>query len=369
MDFDDSKFFYLLGNIIPVKGYFRSIILDLQLVNFKFIPNDLFNLINKFNNKKVSEIYNYYNDKDTITEYLNFLLTNKYIFLGSSSYKNSFRSINTNWIAPAKITNCILDISSKTIATLNSIVRELDLLDCKSIQFRFLSSEANSIDLSLIFDITSSSRINSISLIIPFNEKYTDEYLLEHIKLNPRIHQIIIYNCESEENYFLIGFVKVIKVCNLKLNVKACGVISSMYFSPTIETFTEARHHNTCLNRKISIDSEGNIKNCPSMSQSFGNIRDTTLEEALAHPDFKKYWNIKKDDISKCKDCEFRYICTDCRAYIDDPDDMYSAPLKCGYDPYTGIWEEWSTNPLKQKAITYYGMEHLVASNTGGTNS
>ena len=97
------------------------------------------------------------------------------------------------------------------------------------------------------------------------------------------------------------------------------------------------------------------------MTRSFGNIRDTSLSEALAHPDFKKYWNIKKDDITKCKDCEFRYICTDCRAYIDDSEDIYSAPLKCGYDPYTGVWEDWSTNPLKQKAIEYYGMQDLVA--------
>ena len=97
------------------------------------------------------------------------------------------------------------------------------------------------------------------------------------------------------------------------------------------------------------------------MTQNYGNIRDTTLKQAMSHPDFKKYWNIKKDDITKCKDCEFRYICTDCRVYIDDSEDIYSAPLKCGYDPYTGVWEDWSTNPLKQKAIEYYGMQDLVA--------
>jgi SPASM domain peptide maturase of grasp-with-spasm system len=96
------------------------------------------------------------------------------------------------------------------------------------------------------------------------------------------------------------------------------------------------------------------------MAQSFGNIRDTTLQEALEHPDFKKYWNVKKDEIAVCKDCEFRYICTDCRAYIENPEDMYSKPLKCGYNPYTAEWEEWSTNPLKQKAIEYYGMQELV---------
>jgi hypothetical protein len=61
-----------------------------------------------------------------------------------------------------------------------------------------------------------------------------------------------------------------------------------------------------------------------------------------------------------CKDCEFRYICTDCRAYLEDPYNEYSKPLKCGYDPYTGEWSEWSTNPLKQAAIKYYGMEETV---------
>jgi len=127
-----------------------------------------------------------------------------------------------------------------------------------------------------------------------------------------------------------------------------------------IESFTEAQHHNTCLNRKISIDSEGNIKNCPSMKESYGNIRDTTLQEALEKPGFKKYWNINKDQVEVCKDCEFRYICTDCRAYLEAPENIYSKPLKCGYNPYTCEWEEWSTNPLKQKAIEYYGMQGLV---------
>ncbi|WP_161094292.1 hypothetical protein [Elizabethkingia anophelis] len=33
-----------------------------------------------------------------------------------------------------------------------------------------------------------------------------------------------------------------------------------------------------------------------------------------------------------------------------------SKPLKCGYNPYTGEWEDWNKNILKQKAIKYYGM-------------
>ena len=141
-----------------------------------------------------------------------------------------------------------------------------------------------------------------------------------------------------------------------------CGIISPDYFTINIKTFTEAQKHNTCLNRKISIDTEGYIRNCPSMKEHYGNIKDTTLQQALEHPDFKKYWFVNKDQISVCKDCEFRYICTDCRAYIENPEDMYSKPLKCGYNPYTCEWEEWSTNPLKQKAIDHYAMRELVKS-------
>ncbi|MDQ1098727.1 SPASM domain peptide maturase of grasp-with-spasm system [Chryseobacterium sp. SORGH_AS909] len=95
------------------------------------------------------------------------------------------------------------------------------------------------------------------------------------------------------------------------------------------------------------------------MSRNFGNIKNISLEEAVNHKDFKQYWNLTKDSIEVCKDCELRYVCTDCRAYTEQTHTKdgldISKPLKCGYDPYTGTWKEWSTNPLKQKAIKAYG--------------
>lgn len=37
--------------------------------------------------------------------------------------------------------------------------------------------------------------------------------------------------------------------------------------------------------------------------------------------------------------CEFRYICIDCRAYLVAPENIYSKPQKCGYDPFTNKWK------------------------------
>jgi SPASM domain peptide maturase of grasp-with-spasm system len=155
-----------------------------------------------------------------------------------------------------------------------------------------------------------------------------------------------------------MGYVMLVKR-NI-VNEKHCGIINKEYFYSNIKLFSESQHHNTCLNKKIAIDKDGNIKNCPSMAESFGNIKDSRLDKAINHPNFKKYWNITKDQVEICKDCEFRHICTDCRAYTENADDQYSKPLKCGYNPYTNVWEEWTTSPFKQKALEHYGMQDLV---------
>ena len=126
---------------------------------------------------------------------------------------------------------------------------------------------------------------------------------------------------------------------------RCCGQIHPAYFVTNLEAFSEAQKHNSCLNRKISIDARGEIKNCPSLPRSFGNAREASLHSALAQRDFTALWSINKDQIAVCKDCEFRYICTDCRAYLSDPSDLYAKPSKCTYDPYTAEWRDAEGRP------------------------
>ena len=96
------------------------------------------------------------------------------------------------------------------------------------------------------------------------------------------------------------------------------------------------------------------------MSRNFGHMDNTRLADVLADPAFKKNWLVNKDCIAVCRDCEFRHVCTDCRAYVEQPDDLYSRPLKCGYDPYANVWQDWATSPLKQDAIAYYGLANVT---------
>src|SRR5690606_5687364 len=118
------------------------------------------------------------------------------------------------------------------------------------------------------------------------------------------------------------------------------------------------------LHKKVSVDKDGVIRNCPAMPESFGNIIRTSIANVLGNSEITKYWNVTKDMVEICKDCEFRHICTDCRAYTERTHIVsgldISKPLKCGYNPYTNVWSDWSSNPLKNEAIEYYGLKEII---------
>lgn len=363
-----EEVFKITQNCVPVKGINRSVICDLQRNTYDIIPTDLYNILISHEDKTLRELKEYFENKfnETIDEYFEFLLVKEYIF-----YTNTpswFPKLNRQWNYPFEISNAIIDSNKYSQYDIYTVLKQLDEINCKHIEIRFYDNNPiKEIERIILFLDKIESIIVSVGFAIPnkinISKKHYQELLIE----SPRISYLVIHGSDINEvvkpirdktGYMIFSKDKIeSEIC--------CGVINSNYFITNMKTFTESLKFNSCLNRKVSIDVNGNIKNCPSMPQSFGNIKDFTLQEALSHKDFKKYWNITKDQIEICKDCEFRYICTDCRAYTERTQfgkenlDL-SKPLKCGYSPYTNEWEEWSTNPLKQKAIEYYGMQELV---------
>ena len=357
------SYFLLYSNCLVVKGASQYIICDMQRTNFTSINKSTAEIIKILSKNSISKVKEHFeNQLDAEIDKFIEDLIEKELGFKTDSPKN-FPALSLEWKMPYKITNAIIDISN-TKLDYSNILKDLDHLGCISLEIRAFSCV--SIDfIHKLLSGTETSRLRSIELLLKYDaELGVDEAAIcKLLKDHRRIISLVIHSAPFEQQYQgeNRAFGTITDVID---SSKHCGLVSEGYFEINIPLFTESQHHNTCLNRKISIDVDGNIKNCPSMAQSFGNIRDTTLQEALDHPDFKKYWNINKDKIHVCKDCEFRYVCTDCRAYIEDPADIYSKPLKCGYNPYTGEWSEWSTNPLKQKAIEYYGMESMRQAQT-----
>lgn len=349
-----DKPFVLYASCIPVKGFKQSVIVDIHRQNIFHIPNSLYDLLNNHKSKTIKEIKDYYKNQysEIIDDYFNFLVKNDIVFF--TNEPNSFPELDLTWKSPFEITNCIIDIDRNTNHNYENIFKKLREVSCPHLQIRSFSNRDINYFVQIL-ELLEDSNFLSVELIIKHSDTLAINEIEKLVKKYPRIFNIIIHSA-PETSCILLHPEKMGNIFYSSKNISSpmdCGCISSDNFVINTKTFTESLNYNSCLNRKISIDCNGYIKNCPSLKKDFGNIDNVSLQEIIKQKELQKYWNIKKDSIKVCSDCEYRYICTDCRAIIKDINDIYSQPAKCSYNPYIAKWkgeegfitvEEWQTN-------------------------
>lgn len=362
-----DKYVHVHADCIPVKGVRRSAFYDLTRAEIILFPSSYYDILDIFKTQKLGAIINDIEDdeqKGYFMEFMEFLLENELIMFVKDS--SPFPPIQEAWDTPHAIQNAIIDVDKK-IHDFGKIFRELDALGCEYVQIRSFSNLLKIKDWDEILSKAYHTSIEKIELLLRYDGSIADKDYVAFMEKNFIISSLIIHSSPRDKEVMVnYGFedplshviAKSISFTEEHIHSKKhCGIINTKSFSyPSVSSFFENKFHNGCLNRKISVDSDGYIRNCPSMPQSYGNANDTSLEEVLSKKSFKEVWNLHKDQIETCQVCEFRYVCTDCRAYLENPENQYSKPLKCGYNPHTNEWEEWSANPLKQKAMKYYEM-------------
>jgi SPASM domain peptide maturase of grasp-with-spasm system len=342
----------LFSNCILVKGIKNHIICDLQMQRYIQVPAEFSEVILNLDNSTLLGIEEKFNQAvfQNILSVYNVLVVKGYMHFFDEITVQRFIDLSFDWDEKCLVSNAIVDYNRYSNFPWLKIFADLQDLGCEHVQIRNFENSS----LSLLSQILSESNIfsfASLSLIVKYNSQIIENVEMLVNKYSA-ICEIIIFSAPKDKK--LIINTCTISYITESLSKFHCGNISKNYFSINIDTFTEAQNHNTCLNRKIGIDEEGNIKNCPSMTTVYGNIHSDSILSIVQDLSFQKLWNIHKGVVHKCKDCEFRFICTDCRAYRENPNDLNSAPLKCGYNPTTGIWETWSKNPLKSKVMDNY---------------
>ena len=337
---EPNKYYRLFAPCIPVKGFRRSVIADLNRHQLFYIPNKLYQILTRGKNRTWSDLMEKYGDDnlDTLTYYFDFLLQNELIFPFNKEELAHFPSLSLQWDFPSDCSNAILDIGHSSNCDVAKAIAKLDKISCYHLQIRLLC-EVKQTYLEKLLELTNNTSIRTVQLMMDYYQNI-DNHLDTLFEKYWKLVKVEMFGSPENRSTSLKGnLALVVYYADKVLKPENCGVVSTDYFCIEMKHFTESQRHNTCLNRKICIDAEGNIKNCPAMAKSYGNIKDTTLEEAINKPGFKDLWYICKDQIDVCKDCEFRYMCTDCRCFIKDPDNIYSQPAKCPYNPYICLWE------------------------------
>lgn len=345
-----QTYFRIYANCIPVRGKYRGIICDLLLERYRIIPNELVDVLHLLKSKTVNEVQLHFNNElnKGIEKYIDLL--HKEDWGHWTDDPERFPDLNLHWDSPFKIQNCIIDISDfqGAIGRIEKFITQLNDYFCEAGQVRFFT-KISVLDLELLMDIINRSTIRYLEIYLQFSAEFEEEVLKRFASAHPKLRSVIVYGSDFEKMTSLNEMQQGSLYFTLhQINSEThCGQVDPRIFNLNIMSFIESYSFNSCLNRKISMDKKGYIKNCPSMKRHFGSIEQTSVGAVLEDGAFLNYWKITKDHIDDCKDCEFRYICTDCRAYVEMPENIHSKPLKCGYNIETGTWEDWASNPLK----------------------
>ena len=300
-----NEFFIFYSNISIIKGFKRTLLVDMQLKKNYLISNILLDFINddRINLSKIDSLTQ--ESKKIIKKWLDYFIENN---LGH--YTNNpelFPKMSSVFYSSSQITNLVIEISKTNYEKLTTeVLPKIDKLGVKAMVIIFVDQTFDFEDFNQYFR---DSGVEHIELYLPFN--IYDDIKFKLISTQKRIRKITFYGLQNSKENCLYNDLIIEFLVNRVSLIKSCGNIFVSDNLINNKIIFESINHNSCLNKKLAIDKDGNIKNCPSMPESFGNIKDTTIEQALNHPNFKKYWNITKDQIEVCKDCEFRHICTD----------------------------------------------------------
>ena len=339
-DINKNNYLYLFSDCFLVKGHTRTMICDVSRKKMFFINNPYYDVLLELKHTKIGEFVSSLEGEDDLKEFEKFiihLLNNELVVVVSDIER--FPPIEIQWDSPYKVANAIIDIREKE-QPFKKIFQQLDNLLCPQIQIRsyvYLTPEKIEAILKSYNEI---ANFRHIQILLAYNESIdvnelkalTNKFYMISLVIHS-VSENKIDELNKQRNSYITFIEQTIDSCN------SCGIINKNSLGlSTLEYFIENIKYNGCLNRKISIDENGEIKNCPSITTSYGNINDESLEKVIEFSSFRKLWDINKDNIKTCQDCEYRYVCTDCRAYLEDQNDIYSKPLKCSYDPYTGQW-------------------------------
>jgi radical SAM additional 4Fe4S-binding domain len=274
----------------------------------------------------------YPNEYSAIFDYLEFFIAEEFGFWTEEPER--FPALKFDMEVPYLISNCTLDINSNSRHNYASIMGQLDQLGCPFLEVRIFDPMGLSF-LKSMLESTDGKRIRNVEIFIKYDESLMNlSDILELMHFHQVLGSIVIFGAPEKEHHKQIQ--QTIDYTTEEITgAECCGNISREYFAINTEIFTEAVRFNSCLNRKISIDVNGQIKNCPSMTESYGSIENNSLYAIAITKPFQKIWSVTKDEIKVCRDCQFRYICTDCRAFVED---VHDKPFKCNYDPYTHTW-------------------------------
>ncbi|MGI6163432.1 MAG: radical SAM/SPASM domain-containing protein [Bacillota bacterium] len=126
--------------------------------------------------------------------------------------------------------------------------------------------------------------------------------------------------------------------CPTNVEVLAPRYNTEPDFQTSYTSYATNKQWNNCWFGKAAITATGDVLPCVfARSNVVGNVKKNDLQ--TIRDNLYRKWEITKDKVEGCQDCEYRYACHDCRPLSEGLSGYIQAKYpRCCYDPYTGHW-------------------------------
>jgi SPASM domain peptide maturase of grasp-with-spasm system len=324
-------YFSVFKCCVFVKGSKKAAIYDVFREELMHIPLSLYDLIETHKNKRIIDIYNeFIGEEDILNEYFQFLKEKEIIFFSKQKDTlNNFPEIDFKYEQTNLLTNIVICFNeSVELSSIVKVLMNIEDVRCKYIQLRFGPNLSFKKIENIICLFIEAEILRGLSIFI--NSKTYETEIGSDLFSHPIIQDVTVYNSDSD----ITGIDKTRFYshsdfpCFRSLNEERFK-----HFQPNILSFSESKGYNSYYNRKSFINVNGDIFQSPFTEKVFGNIYKDSLKEITRTASYQQLWNVTKDKISVCKDCEFRYVCIDGRVPIKKGDNFYYS-TDCKYSPY-----------------------------------
>lgn len=292
--------FFLSTDCKIIAGENGACIYDLRRQNYVTLDVEYANFLLDNNFESVKNL------DELDKSFVNFLKNNEYIVIIPAEFKSNFPPLSNDFHTNSHLTGCIIE--QPNIDQIGKIIDKIYIESLCENYTVHITEAVKSNSILRFLDLTSFYRIPSIDLVfhnslINFNDG--KEILMENVFVN----SISCYN--SDYDFFEIIRGELLMSC--KSAFKDTFSISSKNFFVNIPFFTESLQFNTYFNRKIFVDSDGNIYPHKGSSLNKGHYSSVNVNDLINDKEFTKLWTVNKDKISQCCNCKYRYMCYDYR--------------------------------------------------------
>lgn len=100
---------------------------------------------------------------------------------------------------------------------------------------------------------------------------------------------------------------------------------------------------NSCWQGKINITCDGYVSPCimsyDLINENY-NVRKDSIDNIIDDYLIPEFWYMSKDYIEECRECEYRYVCKDCRPICIEGKNVFAKGNNCTYNPFKGLWND-----------------------------